>query len=42
MKDAPNNVPMDMIGLSHTSREILKYGDVPVFPVFLITPTCKV
>ena len=38
MKDSPNHVLMNMIGLAHTSREILKDGDVPIFPVVLITP----
>ena len=38
MKDAPNHVPMNMIGLSQTSRKILEDGDVPIFPVVLITP----
>ena len=37
VKDAPNNVPMNMIGLSQTSLEILDDGDVPIFPVVLIT-----
>ena len=38
VKDAPNHVPMNMIGLDHTSRKIPKDGDVPIFPVVLITP----
>ena len=38
VKDASNHVPMNMIGLAQTSREILKDGDVPIFPVVLITP----
>ena len=37
VKDAPNNVPMNMIGLAQTSRKILKDGDVPIFPVVLST-----
>ena len=37
-KDAPNHFPMNMIGLAHTSREILKDGDIPIFSVILITP----
>ena len=37
MKDAPNHVLMNMICLAHTSREILKEGDVPIFLVVLIT-----
>ena len=38
VKDAPNHVPMNMIGLAQTSREILKDGDIPIFPVVLMTP----
>ena len=38
MKDAPNYVPTNMIGLAHTSREILEDGDVPIFLVVLIAP----
>ena len=38
VKEAPNHVLMNMIGLSQTSREILKDGDVPIFPVVLSTP----
>ena len=38
MKDAPNHVPMNMIGLAQTSREILEDGDVPIFLVVLSTP----
>ena len=38
MKDAPNCVPMNMIGLSQTSHEILEDVNVPIFPVVLITP----
>ena len=38
VKDAPNHVLMNIIGLSHTSRKILKYSDVPIFPVVLINP----
>ena len=37
MKDAHNNVPMNMIGPVQTSREILEDGDDPIFPVVLIT-----
>ena len=37
-KDPPNHVLMNMIGLSQTSREILKDGVVPIFPVVLSTP----
>ena len=42
VKDAPNHIPMNMIGLSHTSRKILKDGDILIFQVVLITPTCMV
>ena len=42
VKDSPNDVPMNMIGLSQTSREILEGGDIPIFPVVLIHPTHKV
>ena len=38
VKDAPNYVLMNMIGLTHTSREILEDSDVPIFLVVLITP----
>ena len=38
VKDASNYVPMNMIGLAHTSREILKDRDVPILPVVLSTP----
>ena len=34
VKDTPNHVPMNMIGLSQTSREILEEGDVQLLPVF--------
>ena len=37
MKDAPNHVPMNIIGLSQTSREILEDGDVSILLVVLIT-----
>ena len=37
MKDSHNHVPMNMICSSHTSRNILKDSDVPIFPVVLIT-----
>ena len=39
VKDTPNYVLMNMIGLAHTSSKILEDGDVPIFPVVLITPT---
>ena len=42
VKDAPNHVPMNMIGLVQTSRKILEDGDVPIFPVVLFTPNYKV
>ena len=38
VKDSPDHVPMNIIGLSQTSREILEDGDVPILPVVLITP----
>ena len=38
MKDDPNHVTMNIIGLAQTSREILKDSDVPILPVVLITP----
>ena len=37
VKDAPNNIPMNMIGLSQTSREILEEGHVPIFTVVIST-----
>ena len=38
VKDAPNHVLMNMIGLAQTSRKILEDGDVPIFLLVLITP----
>ena len=38
VKDVPSHVPMNIIGLSQTSREIPKEGDFPILPVVLITP----
>ena len=38
MKDAPNNVPMNMTGLAQTSREILENVGVPIFLGVIITP----
>ena len=38
MKDALNHILMNMISSEQTSREILEDGDVPIFPVVLITP----
>ena len=37
VKDAPNNIPMNIIGLAKTSRKILKEYDILIFPVGLIT-----
>ena len=37
VKDAPNYIKMNMIGLDQTSREILKDGDILISPVVLIT-----
>ena len=39
VKDAPNNIPMNIIGKAQTSREILKDGGILIFPVVLITQT---
>ena len=36
VKDAPNNIMMNMIGLAQTSHEILEDGDFPISPVVLI------
>ena len=38
VKDAPNHIPMNIIGLSQTSREIIEDGDILIFMVILITP----
>ena len=38
VKDDPNHVPMNMIGLAQTSREIIEDGDVQIFLVLLSTP----
>ena len=38
VKDDPNQIPMNMIGLAYTSREIIEDGDILIFPVVLITP----
>ena len=38
VKDAPNYVPMNVIGLAQTSREIPKDIDVLIFLLVLITP----
>ena len=42
LKDASNHVPMNMISLAQTSREILEDGDIPIFLMVLITLTRKV
>ena len=38
VKDAPNHVPMKMIGLAHNSRKILEDGDAPILPVVISNP----
>ena len=38
VKDASNNVPVNMLGLAQTLRKILEDGDVPIFLVVLIIP----
>ena len=38
-KDAPKQIPDNMIGYAQTPREIYKDGDIPILPVVLITPT---
>ena len=38
VKDAPNYVAMNMIGLAQTSREIIEDGDISILPVVLSTP----
>ena len=38
MKDAPNNIPINIIGLAQTSCEILDDGDILILLVVLITP----
>ena len=37
-KDAPNQVPMNVIILAQTSHKILEDGFVPIFPVVISTP----
>ena len=37
-EDAPNYFPINIVGLSQTSREILEDGDVLIFLVVLINP----
>ena len=38
LKDAPNHIRMIMVGLAQISRDILKDGDIIIFPLILITP----
>ena len=38
VKDSPNHVSMNMIGLAQTSSEIIEDGDVSIFLAVLITP----
>ena len=38
VKDAPNHVPINMIGFSQTSCKILDDSNVPILPVVLINP----
>ena len=42
VKDAPNHILMNMIGLAQTSHEILDDGDILISPVVFNTPTRKV
>ena len=42
VKDAPNHIIENMIGLAQTSYEILEDSDILIFLVVLITPTCMV
>ena len=35
VKDAPNHIPMNMIGLAYTSRKILEDGDVSILLVVI-------
>ena len=42
VKYAPNNIPMNIIGLDQTSRKILEDGDILIFLVVLINLTRKV
>ena len=37
VKDYPNHIPTDMIGLAQTSREIIDDSDIPILPVVLFT-----
>ena len=38
VKETPNHVPINMIGLAQTSRKIIEDGDVPIFLVVLSNP----
>ena len=38
MKDAPNDIPMNIIGSTQNSREIFRGGGVPISPNVVITP----
>ena len=38
VKDDPYHIPMNIIDLAQTSREITEDGDILIFPVVLITP----
>ena len=38
VKDAPNHVPTNMIGLAHNSHKILEDGDVPILMVVISNP----
>ena len=42
LKDTHDYIPMNMIGLSQTSREIIEDSDILTLPVLLINPTRKV
>ena len=42
MKEAPNHIPMNMIGSAHNARKILKDDDIWIVLVVLINPTRKV
>ena len=38
VKEAPNHIPMNVIGSAQISHDILEEGDVPILLVVLITP----
>ena len=38
VKDAPNYITMNVVGLAQTSPKIIDDGDIIIFPVVLITP----